>query len=57
MSVITPVYNTPSDLLDAAVKSIVSQTYENWELLIIDDGSEKICADLCGLLAEEDKRV
>jgi len=57
VSVIMPVYNTPSDLLDAAVKSIVSQTYENWELIIIDDASEKICADLCDQFAEEDKRV
>ena len=39
VSVIMPSYNTPSDFLHEAVKSVLNQTYQNFELLIIDDGS------------------
>lgn len=38
VSVIVPVYNASSTVVKA-VKSVVDQTYYNWELIIIDDGS------------------
>lgn len=38
VSVIIPTYNRAYILMDA-VKSILSQTYRNWEILIVDDGS------------------
>lgn len=38
VSIITPVYNG-QDFLDRCIKSVLAQTYENWELLLIDDGS------------------
>jgi glycosyltransferase involved in cell wall biosynthesis len=38
VSVITPVYNGEK-YLDEAIQSVLSQTYEDWELLLIDDGS------------------
>lgn len=38
VSIITPVYNG-QDFLDRSIKSVLAQTYENWELLLIDDGS------------------
>jgi len=38
ISVIVPTYNR-ADLLPQAVESVIKQTYLNWELLIIDDGS------------------
>jgi GT2 family glycosyltransferase len=39
ISIITPVFNTPAQRLEEAVKSVLGQAYENWELLLIDDGS------------------
>lgn len=34
-----PVYNTPPDVLEAAIRSVLCQTYANWELCICDDAS------------------
>ena len=36
ISVITPVYNTPIDVLEAAINSVRTQTYENWQLCLVD---------------------
>lgn len=38
-SVVCPVYNTDPAMLRAAVESVVAQTYDNWELVLIDDAS------------------
>ncbi len=38
VSVIVPVYKV-EDYLDKCVKSIVAQTYENLEIILVDDGS------------------
>src|ERR1700689_4381508 len=34
------VYDTPAALLDRAIRSILSQTFSNFEFLILDDGSQ-----------------
>ena len=39
ISILTPVFDTPVPWLREAVESVLSQVYENWELLLIDDGS------------------
>ena len=39
ISVIMPVYNTTTEYLKESVNSILSQTYQNIEFIIIDDGS------------------
>ena len=39
ISVITPVFDTPVQRLEEAIESVIAQAYENWELLLIDDGS------------------
>lgn len=39
ISVIIPVYNRP-ELLKATIKSVIEQTYSNWEIVVVDDGSE-----------------
>lgn len=42
VSVIMPCYNDGKYITEA-VNSIIKQTYTNWELIIIDDGSDDIC--------------
>ena len=39
ISVITPIFDTSVPWLEEAVESVLAQAYENWELLLIDDGS------------------
>lgn len=56
LSVIVPVYNAEKTL-HACVQSILAQTFENYELLLIDDGSQDASADICKYYAVKDKRV
>src|SRR5262249_25945881 len=39
VSILTPVFDTPVLWLREAVESVLAQVYENWELVLIDDGS------------------
>ena len=39
ISLVMPVFNTPADILDQAIRSVIYQTYGNWELCICDDAS------------------
>src|SRR5207249_5345830 len=39
ISIITPVFDTPVKRLEEAVQSLLAQAYENWELVLIDEGS------------------
>jgi len=39
-SVIMPVYNTPVELFELALASVLTQWYEYWQLVIVDDGSD-----------------
>ncbi len=38
-SIVCPVFDTPPNLLRHCVDSVVGQTYENWELILVDDAS------------------
>ncbi|MBQ8714053.1 MAG: glycosyltransferase [Prevotella sp.] len=45
-SIIVPVFNRP-DEVDELLESLCSQTLKDFEVLIIEDGSEKTCKDVC----------
>lgn len=56
VSVIIPVYNGQA-YLDACMTGIVNQSYDNLEILLIDDGSTDQSGALCDQWAERDARV
>lgn len=56
ISVIVPVYKA-EQYLDRCVKSILEQTYQNFELILVDDGSPDNSPLLCDKWAENDSRV
>lgn len=56
VSVVIPVYNS-ADTLAEAMESILAQTYRNFELLILDDGSTDSSADIASSLAARDGRI
>lgn len=58
ISVIMGVYNPKSrEQLMAAVESIVNQTFQNWEMLLYDDGSEPIYIPVIQEAADMDSRI
>lgn len=47
ISVIVPVYNA-QDYVERCVRSLMKQTYQNLEIILIDDGSTDDSLDICG---------
>jgi glycosyltransferase involved in cell wall biosynthesis len=39
VSILTPTFNPNDEFLTGAIESVIAQAYENWELILIDDGS------------------
>ncbi|MBA3651228.1 MAG: glycosyltransferase family 2 protein [Chthoniobacterales bacterium] len=58
LSIITPVFNTPAAWLAEAVESVTRQAYENWELILVDDGSALAeTVELLATVEERDPRI
>lgn len=56
VSIITPSYNS-SRFIEHTIKSILNQTYKNWELLIVDDCSTDDSYAVVKSYADKDKRI
>ena len=56
ISVIVPVYNV-LPYLEQCVESLLSQTYAELEILLVDDGSTDGCAAVCDRYAASDRRI
>ena len=56
ISVIVPVYNVEK-YLHQCVKSILAQTFSDFELILVDDGSPDSSGAICDEYASEDSRI
>ena len=56
ISIIVPCYNVELYLKDC-VESIIEQTYPNWELILVNDGSKDQTPQLCDQYAAKDHRI
>ncbi len=56
ISIIVPAYRVEK-YLPACIDSVLAQTFANWELLLIDDGSPDNCGAICDSYANRDERI
>ncbi len=56
VSIIIPVYKVER-YLDACVESVRGQTFADWEMLLVDDGSPDRCPQMCDAWAAKDPRI
>ena len=56
VSIIIPVYNA-GRYLEEAVHSVLNQTFTDWELILVDDGSTDSSPGICDAFSETDSRI
>lgn len=56
VSIITPAYKAESTILDT-IRSVQAQTFDQWEMLVVDDGSPDQTANVVARLAADDARI
>ena len=56
VSIIVPCYKV-EQYLPNCIESILYQTYTNWELILVDDGSPDNCGNICDDYAAKDNRI
>lgn len=56
VSIITPLYNGERFLAET-IESVLAQTYPNWEMIIINDGSKDRSLEIATSYAEKDERI
>lgn len=56
ISIIVPVYNTER-FLNKCIDSILNQTYTDWELILVDDGSKDNSGKICDEYEKDDRRI
>lgn len=56
VSIITPCYNG-AKYISETIESVIAQTYLDWEMIIVDDGSEDDSVEIVKKYLERDKRI
>ncbi|MDO4321556.1 MAG: glycosyltransferase family 2 protein [Lachnospiraceae bacterium] len=57
IGIVVPVYKVKKDFLDICVNSLLKQTYQNVQIILVDDCSPDNCGAVCDEYAKKDKRV
>lgn len=57
VSIIIPVYKVPEQYLRKCIKSCQTQTLQDIEIILVDDGSPDNCGNVCDGYASDDKRI
>ena len=57
ITVVVPVYNVGEKLIDRCISSILAQTYSDYEIIIVDDGSTDESGAVCDKWAQRDFRI
>lgn len=56
LSIIVPVYKVEKQL-ERCIRSILNQSFTNFELILVDDGSPDRCGEICDEYEKKDKRI
>ena len=56
ISIIIPVYNV-EPYLSRCIESVLNQSFTDFELILVDDGSPDRCGEMCDVFAKEDPRI
>ncbi len=56
LSIIVPVYNT-EEYLNNCIQSVLNQIWQDWELILINDGSSDRSGEICEQYAADDNRI
>lgn len=56
ISIIVPVYNV-EEYIDKCINSILNQTFSDFELILVNDGSKDNCGDICDEFSKKDNRI
>lgn len=56
ISIVVPVYKV-EDVISKCIESIIAQTYSDWELILVDDGSPDKSGKICDEYSSKDSRI
>ena len=57
ISIIIPFYNTKKEYFNRCIMSVMEQTYDNYEVIIINDGSEPEYKNMLDKIEKKDNRI
>ncbi len=55
-SILVPVYNV-EEYIDECIQSVLNQTYKNYELILVDDGSKDLSGSICDRYAQNNDQI
>lgn len=56
ISILVPVYNV-EQYLQRCIESVLTQDFQDWEMILVDDGSPDRCPEICDEYAKQDYRI